>query len=448
MNKIHIKLIAMALALTLSVSVLIMSSYAWMVLSSSPAATGIQVIIGGGNTILIAPNMKHEYNGKTYNLPGHFSDKMNFSGYGMEKSYGYLSEVAGLTPVSTSNGREWFVSGNKVDTFYKNANLPKYVEDENGGQIPNKKVGEGNYIYLDFWVVSPSGNYDLRISTGDGTSDGGSFVIDLPEPKIETEGEITTGTLYQETGKSAAASVRIGFLANPILLEEEMQAYVNSVYNDDRFKSLRGFYREPDSGSFEIDSEKFTIYEPNGDFHPLDEKLNGSYVQTKPLMLENGVIKENPDIWNHLTVQLKSDWAVDKNENKIVEQIFNTNVIGNKNLKNAEEKNLSDYFYRGILGGQFSTYVMKGKFMTSAETLESAAIAGNGNVSSDQVSAWKESVATSGATEDVIIIELEQNVPQRIRMFIWLEGQDIDCPASANSARFAVNIELAGGTKE
>ena len=54
----------------------------------------------------------------------------------------------------------------------------------------------------------------------------------------------------------------------------------------------------------------------------------------------------------------------------------------------------------------------------------------------------------SGATEDVVIIELEQNVPQRIRMFIWLEGQDIDCPASANSARFAVNIELAGGTKE
>ena len=86
--------------------------------------------------------------------------------------------------------------------------------------------------------------------------------------------------------------------------------------------------------------------------------------------------------------------------------------------------------------------------MTSAETLESASIAGNGNVSSDQVSAWKESVATSGATEDVIIIELEQNVPQRIRMFIWLEGQDIDCPASANSAIFAVNIELAGGTKE
>lgn len=444
MNKIHIKLIAMALALTLSVSVLIMSSYAWMVLSSSPAATGIQVIIGGGNTILIAPNVVTD---EGYNIPGNFSDKMNFGGYGMDKSYGYLSSLAGLAPVSTSNGREWFVSGNKVDMFYENANLPKYVKDENGGQIPNKKVGEGNYIYLDFWVVSPSGNYDLRISTGDGTSDGGSFVIDLPEPKIETEGEITTGTLYQETGKSAAASVRIGFLANPILLEEEMQAYVNSVYNDDRFKSLRGFYREPDSGSFEIDSEKFTIYEPNGDFHPLDEKLDGSYVQTKPLMLENGAIKENPDIWNHLTVQLKSDWVL-AGEQKLIEQVFNTNVIGNKELREADEKTLSDYFYRGILGGQFSTYVMKGEFISYSNDEGQNPLKNyvdtDGKVSASQINGLRQ----SGATEDVVIIELEQNVPQRIRMFIWLEGQDIDCPASANSARFAVNIELAGGTKE
>ena len=428
----------MALALTLSVSVLIMSSYAWMVLSSNPAATGIQVIIGGGNTILIAPNMECEYNGKTYNLPGHFSDKMNFSGYGMEESYGYLSEVAGLTPVSTSNGREWFVSGNKVDMFYENANLPRFVgEGEN--KTLNPKVGEGNYIYLDFWVVSPSGNYDLRISTGKGTSDGGSFVIDLPEPKIEkAEDGTVTGTLHQEDGKSAAASVRIGFLANPIMLEEEMQAYVNSVYNDDRFKSLRGFYREPDSGSFEIDSEKFTIYEPNGDFHPLDEKLDGSYVQTKPLMLENGAIKENPDIWDNLTVQLKSDWE----ESGLIGQKFNAAVIQyGKDWTDKTPAELSALFYGRYLGGQFSTYVKKSYFITKTETLEAAVNAANGaaNISG---------LEQSGATEDVVIIELEQNVPQRIRMFIWLEGQDIDCPASANSARFAVNIELAGGTKE
>ena len=33
-------------------------------------------------------------------------------------------------------------------------------------------------------------------------------------------------------------------------------------------------------------------------------------------------------------------------------------------------------------------------------------------------------------------------------MFIWLEGQDLDCVDSVNTARFAVNIELAGKTLE
>ena len=46
---------------------------------------------------------------------------------------------------------------------------------------------------------------------------------------------------------------------------------------------------------------------------------------------------------------------------------------------------------------------------------------------------------------DVEIIKLERNVPQRVRMFIWLEGQDIDCSDKISSARFAVSIELAGG---
>ena len=56
-----------------------------------------------------------------------------------------------------------------------------------------------------------------------------------------------------------------------------------------------------------------------------------------------------------------------------------------------------------------------------------------------------ENLLTSGATDDVYITELEKNAPQRIRMFIWLEGQDADCVASgAGATYFALNLELAG----
>ena len=51
---------------------------------------------------------------------------------------------------------------------------------------------------------------------------------------------------------------------------------------------------------------------------------------------------------------------------------------------------------------------------------------------------------TAGATEDAVIVRLERNVPQRIRVFIWLEGQDADCTGATENLRFAVNLQLAG----
>jgi hypothetical protein len=66
----------------------------------------------------------------------------------------------------------------------------------------------------------------------------------------------------------------------------------------------------------------------------------------------------------------------------------------------------------------------------------------NGVVSSGQV---EHNLTTSGATDDVYITMLQRNTPQRIRMFIWVEGQDIDC-ADSNSEQgsFVLNLELAG----
>ena len=48
-----------------------------------------------------------------------------------------------------------------------------------------------------------------------------------------------------------------------------------------------------------------------------------------------------------------------------------------------------------------------------------------------------------GATDDVYITQLEGSVPQRVRMFVWLEGQDVDCINAAATSGFAISIELA-----
>ena len=104
MNKIYAKLIAITITLVLSVSVVVMSSYAWLVLSASPVATGIQVTIGGGNTIRVAPDMTQVVDWETYQYPGMFSDTRNYSRH---DSCDNLKDLGELTRVSHADGVHW-----------------------------------------------------------------------------------------------------------------------------------------------------------------------------------------------------------------------------------------------------------------------------------------------------------------------------------------------------
>lgn len=442
MKKIYVKLIAMSLALILSVTMVVMTSYAWLVLSGNPVATGIQVAVAGGNTILTAPDVSvMAEDGTVYHYPGKFSDKLNF---GQQDGYSYLKNLGNLTPVSTANGVDWFLptyytandtevqqgkvlngSIKDVSAFLSDSTLNYANLDP---EKDKDKISKGSYIYLDFWVVAPGGDYTLRISTGTGTEDGGSFAIDLPEPK--------DGTLSQ-TGGGAAAAVRVGFLANDVvLMDDTMVRYQESKNFDDRFTALRGLYAEPGTGSVTIDGERFTIYEPNGDYHPFGAAENGTYLETRPLGYEHGKITEL-SVKDNLTMQLRSTWAeAEHGEGTAISQHYATATmaLASRVLSDAET---ADFFYGTYLQGQLSPYVSKGRFAKHTGNLY-ALMGNNGQTELDQLD-------TAGATEDTFIIQLERNVPQRIRMFIWLEGQDVDCVNSENAARFALNIELAGG---
>ena len=87
-------------------------------------------------------------------------------------------------------------------------------------------------------------------------------------------------------------------------------------------------------------------------------------------------------------------------------------------------------------------YVVKGEFIKRTSDLY--ALGSSGYVTDDNISI----INQAGATDDVYITTLEKDVPQRIRMFVWLEGQDIDCNDSIENVNFAISIELAGSNKE
>ena len=449
MKKIYAKLIMITVTLIMSVSVVAMSSYAWFVLSENPVATGIQVAIGGGNTILIAPDITEVVDGTAYHYPGKFVDKMNFAKY---ESYDYLEDLGGLNPVSTADGVNWFlpayydnndkavregevISGSLknvedfvLDDKLKHANLPKSEKE---------LIEAGSYIYLDFWVVAPEADYTLRISTpyASGDESGGSFVVDLLQPVGSNNG---TGYTLAYPEHRADAAARIGFLANPNrLIDDTMLHYQNSVYFNERYTSLQGFYYDPGI-MVEDENNRFTIYEPNADSHPDGIAIHGSYMETRPIALIDGV-PVTVSIKDRLTVQKASSWTMAPNGyDTAIEQRFQAAVLG-MDLKNMDRRDIKAAFYDSYLQGQISPYVTKGAFIQRTSDLY--------KFGGSATAAEMQTLDSKGATEDVYIIKLERNVPQRIRMFIWLEGQDVDCVDSVRSSSFAVNIEFAGGTK-
>lgn len=434
MNQAITKMITAGLAVIISVVLIVTATYAWTTLSSAPAAENIQISIGGGNTILLAPDIVQEVDGEVCHYPGIFNDTLIFSRF---ESYDYLKQVDSLLPVSTADGLNWFIptyydiSDPEVQNGNATVGEVKPIEYfENDIELLNANCEDGtaktgHYIYLDFWVLSPGTSYTLRVSRGD--ENGGSYLIELP--KIEKS---ESGFILEETDNTFAASARIGFLVNTNYSPESYySAYQNSRYYNANFSRLAGVYQEKNNYVYPGEY-RFTIYEPNGFLTPnLDENR---YVQTKPIGLISG-IPSLIDISDRLTVQLKNSWI--RNTTNITLESMLTAAIAGKDVKTAQEA--ETILYDDYLQGQFSSYITKGNFITNtAQLYESCDDSGKANET--QLA----SVMTSGATDDVYIVKLEKNIPQRIRMFVWIEGQDADCIEMSESGRFALSLELAG----
>ena len=141
---------------------------------------------------------------------------------------------------------------------------------------------------------------------------------------------------------------------------------------------------------------------------------------------------------DRLNAQLTSRWYIaDSGDGTAIQQRFIAAVMGMK-TEDMTVEDVRDSFFGSYLQGQISPYVDKGDFFAKSSDLY--------KFGTSITAAQLADLATAGATEDVYIIELERNVPQRIRMFIWLEGQDVDCVNEVDTSTFMVNVELAGST--
>ena len=451
MKKTLLKLSAAAMSLVLAVTVTVVASYAWLTLSESPSVQGIQIAIGGGNTILLAADVVETENGVEYHYPGAFSDTLNFSQY---EAYDFLSDLGGLAPVSTSDGVNWF-----LPDYYDGEDEAVINGEAQRGQIKpaveflrennlahanltadqQELIAQGSYVCLDFWVVSPNADYQLRVSVGDDGT--GTFLIGLPEPvQVDTNGDgIEDSLTLTDPAAGTAASARIGFLTNDDFLpDQSLLCYMDSENYNNQYKTLRGSYSPKGVGTSGGTDSRFTIYEPNALLHT-NEEQNGAYLVTRPLGVVDGVVQQM-SISDRVTVQGNNTWLLNADQSgPFLEQMFQTAIAG-QDFRDLIQRDLKGKFYGEYLQQQVAPYVHAADFVKSTSNLY--LLESQGTVSAENV----EVAGFAGATDDVYIVELEKNTPQRIRMFVWLEGLDSDSVNIAEASGFALNLELAGST--
>jgi hypothetical protein len=294
---------------------------------------------------------------------------------------------------------------------------------------------------VDFWVVSPGEDYNLRVSTDKNTYSG-SYLIELPSVTENADGTMSLDT----TASTLSASARIGFLVSDAESDEaSLNAYKNSPVYNKEYTSIHGVYSEVGETADHNLNTTFTIYEPNGTLHTGDS--NGSYIVTTPLGIvhadddDDGAITEINLDPTRLTVQTATIWSTAglTGDDTAIAQQFQTAMTA-QTFSDAREA--QTYFYDTFLGGQISSLLSTGLFFQDTTSLYGA-------VSAETGKADGSNLATAGATDGAVIASLTKNVPQRIRMFFWLEGQDVDCDSDSgngyvDASNLILSIELAG----
>ena len=162
--------------------------------------------------------------------------------------------------------------------------------------------------------------------------------------------------------------------------------------------------------------ESFLIYEPNG-------TDGGTYTVTTP----QSAAGETGDVHDRLTVQKTSQWKSESLNNAFAQFV----ASADEDLLNKDALTVARQFYTEKLNGLYRPYVTSGQFyQRAADLYENAENAENAPI--------------SGAATDGVILRLKANQPQRIRLFVWLEGQDVDCTNDAQNALLGIHLELAG----
>lgn len=484
-SKVYMTLFGLVTAIV----VLGMAAYAWYTLSTNPEVKGLQFNVNGDQAIQVS------------------KDGENFSN--SEDLSSKLQDYAELVPVSTVDGLNWFeckydTSGNVLQEKSKlYGNQFRYLRFPNGGNVKKSgksdadtntntdtKDGHSYYIYTDIYLRTQEKKADVYLtipsdsqnyqSKADDTEKNhyGSYVMSF----YKKDNQITLTQGGSET------SARVGFL----MLGSGTESPDADGSDESKTKVT---YPEPEKTEAGTSAEyPFFIYEPNADlrsqldkssdeykvdkyiagfeaknFYGTDgQKLSyagasGYYFPTYPVKMDETTLNQISEMLNagnssteiqntledvntytnrqekisvfpsdHLIVQKKSTWRAQSTRDDNTSSQPEGTQEGQKQLK-----------FDSTLIGQMGTFISADSLyqtmnLTADKTLN------NSNTDYHPIEVKNQN---PDLRSGVKLTTLYKDKPQKVRLYFWLEGQDIDCWNDIADTDFLVNLEFAGDVK-
>ncbi len=409
-TKLNQKLLITGICLLLSVVLLVGASFAWFTVSTSPEISGMQVRLFTDQALLVSAD------GKEYSQYIDLSEQFKY--------------YAPLKPISTINGRDWFIASYKDDgsldelsAFRRDSNLEnanvmvysKTGEGENAVYTPltgdeyTKANEKGYYVWCEFWLKTEL-DEGCQVTLSAPDRDKGNIEDWEKEQNVYGSYVLANYGVNEETQEAymdtnAQNAMRVGFLTG----EANAERFVIYEPNADKRSSIS---QKPDSkeGSYIIDFalEENTDYTETGDEPKYLNYQDNQYIPTKPIGSSNGTISAMQIQSENLIIQKAGSWNDEELQNAINE---------------GESPNSGDV-------AEF------GRFVRYSNTLN------NGSVTT-----FPENDTGTDLASTTMVVDLEKDTPQKVTMFIWIEGQDADCWNDIASGSFVVNLEFAAQEK-
>lgn len=491
----HTKLNMTMIALVVSIIVLVMAAFAWFVLSTNPEIKGMNFRVNADQAILVSQD------GKDFSNSEDLSEKFADVGALVPSS-----TVDGLNWFVC----KYDLSGNVLqkpdDTF---GTQFQYLRFPNGGNVANATKSEGSasgsedgntsqqagaegtagtgetekekcyYIYTDIWLKTQEDETEVYLSVpsnldygkGDRTENDtnkpdetekdhyGSYVMSYHVDKDEN-GKKT----IQLTDRGSETCARVGF---QVLDEKngdnepaEIKTSAVTTNNFYIYEPNADRRSEADKTSDEYNADEYVAGFNAKEF--FDEKdfasADGSYIPTFPIQVNEDTLKELGSALKNITGDYDdtvTKWNFDGEGAREGFKGYdgNISVFPADHLlaqRSSTWKQPTDAAVREQLSKNTFNSTMigsMGRFLVTAQLygklgLKNSLSNSNNDYSQVQLDSSDESARSTGP-----IVTLTKNTPQKIRLYFWLEGQDVDCWNDVADTDFLVNLEFVGVPK-